>query len=113
LQRIASIFTGHDLNDFIDVCSIANISVFILDVPCHFCIFFVLDLLDISLSYFVLNQPTLKSQLDNSRVDMSLSLSLSLHAPCAPDADAAAHCLCPFAGSHINKRNIKECLAAH
>ena len=67
LQRIASIFTGHDLNDFIDVCSIANISVFILDVPCHFCIFFVLD---ISLSYFVLNQPTLKSELDNSRVDI-------------------------------------------
>ena len=35
LQRIASIFTGHDLNDFIDVCSIANISVFILDEPFH------------------------------------------------------------------------------
>lgn len=35
LQRIASIFVGHDLNDFIDVCSIANISVFILDEPFH------------------------------------------------------------------------------
>ena len=31
LQRIGCIFLGHDLNDFMDVCSIANISVFILD----------------------------------------------------------------------------------
>ena len=27
LQRIGSIFLGHDLNDFVDVCSIANVSV--------------------------------------------------------------------------------------
>ena len=33
LQRIGCIFLGHDLNDFMDVCSIANISVFILDEP--------------------------------------------------------------------------------
>ena len=31
VQRIASIFSGHDLNDFIDVCSIANVSVFMMD----------------------------------------------------------------------------------
>lgn len=35
LQRIGCIFLGHDLNDFMDVCSIANISVFILDEPFH------------------------------------------------------------------------------
>ena len=27
LQRVGSIFLGHDLNDFVDVCSIANVSV--------------------------------------------------------------------------------------
>ena len=34
---------------------------------------------------------------------------LSLHAPCAPDADAAAHCLCPSAGSRTNEnKNVLQ-----
>ena len=32
--------------------------------------------------------------------------SLSLHAPCAPDADAAAHCLCPSAGSVTMSKHV-------
>mmetsp|Transcript_52478 Transcript_52478/g.94064 ORF Transcript_52478/g.94064 Transcript_52478/m.94064 type:complete len:1236 (+) Transcript_52478:88-3795(+) len=35
LQRIGSIWLGHDLNDFIDACSVANMSVFVLDEPFH------------------------------------------------------------------------------
>eukprot|EP00933_Yihiella_yeosuensis_P007435 TRINITY_DN11246_c3_g1_i1.p1 TRINITY_DN11246_c3_g1~~TRINITY_DN11246_c3_g1_i1.p1 ORF type:complete len:342 (+),score=35.02 TRINITY_DN11246_c3_g1_i1:704-1729(+) len=35
ISRIACIFSGHDLNDFVDFCSVANVSVLILDEPFH------------------------------------------------------------------------------
>ncbi|CAE8623196.1 unnamed protein product [Polarella glacialis] len=34
-QRILSIWMGHDLNNFVDACSVANVSVIILDEPFH------------------------------------------------------------------------------
>ena len=37
------------------------------------------------------------------KMNMSFHFSFSLHAPCAPDTDAAAHCLCPSAGSHTHE----------
>jgi len=33
--RLASIKVGHDLHDFVDACSLANVSVFIMDQPFH------------------------------------------------------------------------------
>ncbi|CAE8737203.1 unnamed protein product, partial [Polarella glacialis] len=34
-QRILSTWMGHDLNNFVDACSVANVSVIILDEPFH------------------------------------------------------------------------------
>eukprot|EP00928_Gymnodinium_smaydae_P011929 TRINITY_DN14360_c0_g1_i5.p1 TRINITY_DN14360_c0_g1~~TRINITY_DN14360_c0_g1_i5.p1 ORF type:complete len:504 (+),score=121.65 TRINITY_DN14360_c0_g1_i5:207-1718(+) len=34
-SRIASIWCGNDLKDFVDVCSVANVSVFFMDEPFH------------------------------------------------------------------------------
>lgn len=34
-RRISSIWFAHDLTDFVDVCSVANVSVFIMDEPFH------------------------------------------------------------------------------
>jgi len=35
VSRLCSIWVGHDLIDFVDVCAVANVSVFILDEPFH------------------------------------------------------------------------------
>jgi len=35
LRRIANIFFGHECHDFVDVCSVANISVVFMDEPYH------------------------------------------------------------------------------